>query len=137
VAVRACAIQVPALALDGLTVVISPLIALMKDQVQALQGNGVPAAFFNSSLEFNEEASGPTATAQTALKLLYVSPERLFQQGFLDELSALGSGVSLFAVDEAHCISSWGHSFRPEYKQLHVLKQRFPQGTRGRAHRYG
>ncbi len=118
--------QVPALALDGLTVVISPLIALMKDQVQALQGNGVPAAFLNSSLEFNEERLIQEQLRQKALKLLYVSPERLFQQGFLDELSALNTGVSLFAVDEAHCISSWGHSFRPEYKQLHILKQRFP-----------
>ena len=117
--------QVPALALDGLTVVVSPLIALMKDQVQALQGNGIPAAFLNSSLEFNEERLIQQQLRNGDLKLLYVSPERLFQQGFLDTLSSLN--VALFAVDEAHCISSWGHSFRPEYKQLHVLKQHFPQ----------
>ncbi|MBK7086881.1 MAG: DNA helicase RecQ [Flavobacteriales bacterium] len=117
--------QIPALALDGLTVVISPLIALMKDQVQALQGNGVPAAFLNSSLELIEERSIHQQLRGGALKLLYVSPERLFQQGFLDHLGELN--VRLFAVDEAHCISSWGHSFRPEYKQLDVLKRRFPQ----------
>ena len=125
--------QIPALAVDGLTVVVSPLIALMKDQVQALQGNGIPAAFLNSSLEFNEERLIQQQLRKGELKLLYVSPERLFQQGFLDRLSELGAhtgngaGVSLFAVDEAHCISSWGHSFRPEYKHLHILKQRFPQ----------
>jgi len=117
--------QIPALAFEGLTVVVSPLIALMKDQVQALQGNGIPAAFLNSSLEFQEEQLIRQQLRKGELKLLYVSPERLFQQGFLDQLGELN--VSLFAVDEAHCISSWGHSFRPEYKQLHVLKQRFPQ----------
>ncbi len=117
--------QIPALAFQGLTVVVSPLIALMKDQVQALQGNGIPAAFLNSSLEFQEEQLIRQQLRKGELKLLYVSPERLFQQGFLDQLGELN--VSLFAVDEAHCISSWGHSFRPEYKQLHVLKQRFPQ----------
>ena len=116
--------QVPALALDGLTVVISPLIALMKDQVQALQGNGIPAAFLNSSLGFAEEQAISEQLRKRTLKLLYVSPERLFQQGFLDWLQELG--VKLFAIDEAHCISSWGHSFRPEYKQLHAIKQHFP-----------
>ena len=117
--------QIPALAFQGLTVVVSPLIALMKDQVQALQGNGIPAAFLNSSLEFQEEQLIRQQLRMGELKLLYVSPERLFQQGFLDQLGELN--VSLIAVDEAHCISSWGHSFRPEYKQLHVIKQRFPQ----------
>ncbi len=117
--------QIPALAFEGLTVVISPLIALMKDQVQALQGNGIPAAFLNSSLNFGEERLIHQQLRHGELKLLYVSPERLFQQGFLDQL--LEMNVCLFAVDEAHCISSWGHSFRPEYKQLSVLKQRFPQ----------
>ncbi len=116
--------QLPALALDGLTVVISPLIALMKDQVQALQGNGISAAFLNSSLSYYEEQAIFQQLHQKQLKLLYVSPERLFQQGFLERLEELG--ISLFAVDEAHCISSWGHHFRPEYKNLAVLKQRFP-----------
>ncbi|MBL7951793.1 MAG: DNA helicase RecQ [Flavobacteriales bacterium] len=116
--------QVPALALEGLTVVISPLIALMKDQVQALQGNGIPAAFLNSSLQFNEERLIHQQLRHGAVKLLYVSPERLFQQGFIDQLGDLN--VRLFAIDEAHCISTWGHSFRPEYKELRVLKHRFP-----------
>jgi ATP-dependent DNA helicase RecQ len=97
----------------------------MKDQVQALQGNGIPAAFLNSSLGFAEEKAISDQLHARTLKLLYVSPERLFQQGFLDWLQQLG--VKLFAIDEAHCISSWGHSFRPEYKQLHAIKQRFPQ----------
>jgi ATP-dependent DNA helicase RecQ len=117
--------QIPALAMDGLTVVVSPLIALMKDQVQALQGNGIPAAFLNSSLRYEEERLIHQQLRNGALKLLYVSPERLFQQGFLDQLMELQ--VRLFAIDEAHCISTWGHSFRPEYKQLRVLKERFPQ----------
>ncbi len=116
--------QVPALALDGLTIVISPLIALMKDQVQALQGNGIPAAFLNSSLGFEEERRIQEQLRNGELKLLYVSPERLFQQGFLDRMEELH--VKLFAIDEAHCISNWGHSFRPEYQHLKVLKQRFP-----------
>ena len=117
--------QVPAMAFGGLTVVVSPLIALMKDQVQALQGNGIAAAFLNSSLSWEEECAIHGQLRSGTLKLLYVSPERLFQQGSLDLLATLD--VSLFAVDEAHCISTWGHSFRPEYKQLRVLKERFPQ----------
>lgn len=116
--------QIPALAQEGLTVVVSPLIALMKDQVQALQGNGIAAAFLNSSLVGGEERLIHQQLRNGALKLLYVSPERLFQQGFMDQLQQLE--INLFAVDEAHCISTWGHSFRPEYKQLFVLKQRFP-----------
>lgn len=116
--------QVPALALDGLTLVISPLIALMKDQVQALQANGIAAAFLNSTLAFAEEQTLEAQLRGGALKLLYVSPERLLAQGFLDRLE--GWNVRLFAIDEAHCISSWGHAFRPEYKRLDVLKQRFP-----------
>jgi ATP-dependent DNA helicase RecQ len=116
--------QIPALALPGLTVVISPLIALMKDQVQALQGNGIPAAYLNSSLSFPEEQQVLQSMHNGHIRLLYISPERLFQQGFLERLEELS--VSLFAVDEAHCISSWGHHFRPEYRQLRVLKARFP-----------
>lgn len=117
--------QVPALALDGLTLVISPLIALMKDQVQALQGNGIAAAYLNSSLEPGEERAIMGRIRSGEMKLLYISPERLFQQGFLEWLEELR--VNLFAIDEAHCISSWGHHFRPEYKQLDVIKRRFPQ----------
>ncbi|MBS1582142.1 MAG: DNA helicase RecQ [Bacteroidetes bacterium] len=117
--------QIPALALDGLTVVVSPLIALMKDQVQALQGNGIAAAYLNSALTFEEEQAIAGQLHAGALKLLYVSPEKLFSANFLEWLAGLG--VRLFAVDEAHCISSWGHHFRPEYKLLGTLKGRFPQ----------
>lgn len=116
--------QLPAVALDGLTVVISPLIALMKDQVQALQGNGIAAAYLNSTLDLAEEQAIDAQLRAGTLKLLYVSPERLFQPGLLDRLQELR--VRLIAVDEAHCISSWGHSFRPEYQHLKVLKKRFP-----------
>ncbi len=117
--------QVPALALDGLTLVISPLIALMKDQVQALQGNGISAAYLNSSLSATEETAVKKQLAEGTLKLLYVSPERVFSGDFQYLLQHLH--IALIAVDEAHCISSWGHHFRPEYKQLHVLKEQFPQ----------
>ncbi|MBP7514708.1 MAG: DNA helicase RecQ [Flavobacteriales bacterium] len=116
--------QIPALALDGLTVVISPLIALMKDQVQALQANGIAAAFINSSLNFDEEREIDERLENGEIKLLYLSPERLFSPNVLEWLARLN--VKLFAIDEAHCISSWGHSFRPEYKRLNALKQRFP-----------
>src|SRR5690606_8538416 len=116
--------QVPALALDGLTVVVSPLIALMKDQVQALQANGIAAAFLNSTLGFAEEQALEAQLRSGLVKLLYVSPERLMAQGFLDRLE--GWNVRLFAIDEAHCISSWGHAFRPEYKRLDVLEKRLP-----------
>ncbi len=116
--------QIPALALEGLTVVVSPLIALMKDQVQALQANGIAAAFINSSLNLNEEREIDERLENGELKLLYLSPERLFAPNVLEWLARLN--VKLFAIDEAHCISSWGHSFRPEYKRLSAIKQRFP-----------
>ncbi|MEO8068786.1 MAG: DNA helicase RecQ [Flavobacteriales bacterium] len=116
--------QIPALALDGVTLVVSPLIALMKDQVQALLANGIAAAFLNSTLTYEEEQAVWQELRSGALKLLYVSPERVFSQGFLDALAELP--LRLIAIDEAHCISNWGHHFRPEYKRLHVLKERFP-----------
>ncbi len=116
--------QVPALAMDGLTVVVSPLIALMKDQVQALQANGIPCAFLNSSQDFAEEQAIESRLRQGVIKLLYVSPERLLSQNFLDRVAEWGP--CLFAIDEAHCISSWGHAFRPEYKRLDILKRIFP-----------
>lgn len=116
--------QIPALALDGLTVVISPLIALMKDQVQALQANGIAAAFINSTLDPIEERAIDERLEKGAIKLLYLSPERLFSGNALAWLARLN--VKLLAIDEAHCISSWGHSFRPEYKRLNAIKQRFP-----------
>ncbi|CAA9386719.1 MAG: ATP-dependent DNA helicase RecQ [uncultured Pyrinomonadaceae bacterium] len=118
--------QIPALMLDGLTVVISPLIALMKDQVDALKNNGVEAAFLNSTQTGREQTEVFQAVRSGKLKLLYVAPERLLQSGdqFIDFLKSIN--VSLFAIDEAHCISSWGHDFRPEYIQLGRLKRYFP-----------
>jgi ATP-dependent DNA helicase RecQ len=116
--------QVPALAMNGLTVVVSPLIALMKDQVQALQANGISAAFLNSTLDHSEEQTITARLRKGEMKLLYVSPERLLSQGFLERVAEWRP--SLFAIDEAHCISSWGHAFRPEYKRLDVLKKVFP-----------
>jgi ATP-dependent DNA helicase RecQ len=118
--------QIPALMLDGLTVVISPLIALMKDQVDALKNNGVEAAFLNSTQNAQEQVEVFRDVRSGKLKLLYVAPERLLQSGeqFIEFLKSVN--VSLFAIDEAHCISSWGHDFRPEYMQLAKLKFHFP-----------
>ena len=116
--------QIPALLQDGLAVVVSPLIALMKDQVEALRGNGVAAAFLNSSLSAQEQDSVLWKCKLGELKLLYVAPERLFSQNTLRFLQDLQ--VSLFAIDESHCISAWGHDFRPEYRNLNVLKREFP-----------
>lgn len=115
--------QLPALMRSGLTVVISPLIALMKDQVQALHSNGISAAYINSSMLKQEETVVWNNIKAGQIKLLYVSPEKLFAQHFIDYLTTLD--ISLFAIDEAHCVSSWGHHFRPEYKRLSVLKQVF------------
>jgi len=116
--------QLPSLVFDGLTVVISPLIALMKDQVQNLVANGIPAAYLNSSLSFAQESKAKNLLKDKHYKLLYIAPERLFSKGFLEFLASLE--ISLFAVDEAHCVSTWGHHFRPEYKQLAILKTQFP-----------
>ena len=118
--------QIPALMLDGLTVVISPLIALMKDQVDALRNNGVEAAFLNSTQTAQEQTEVFRAIRTGRLKMLYVAPERMMQTGdqFIDFLKSIK--ISLFAIDEAHCISSWGHDFRPEYMQLAKLKTYFP-----------
>lgn len=118
--------QIPALLFDGLTVVISPLIALMKDQVDALNANGVAAAFLNSTQTATEQVEVFKAVRSGELKLLYIAPERLLQSGdqFLDFLRQID--ISLFAIDEAHCISSWGHDFRPEYLRLATLKKEFP-----------
>lgn len=118
--------QIPALLFDGLTLVVSPLIALMKDQVDALKNNGVAAAFLNSTLTNREQTEVFQQVKRGELKLLYVAPERLLQSGdqFIEFLKNIN--VSLFAIDEAHCISSWGHDFRPEYLQLKKLKTHFP-----------
>ncbi|NNC96316.1 MAG: DNA helicase RecQ [Chitinophagales bacterium] len=117
--------QLPALVFEGLCIVISPLIALMKDQVENLRSNGIQAAYLNSSLRQDEEKEIRQLLMQKSIKLLYLAPEKIFSPGFLQFLHALD--VKLFAVDEAHCISNWGHQFRPEYSQLDILKTEFPE----------
>ncbi|QBO58062.1 ATP-dependent DNA helicase RecQ [Chryseobacterium salivictor] len=119
--------QVPALVLDGTAIVISPLIALMKDQVDTLRTNGIPAAFLNSSMNPLEQNQTFHQLKEGKLKLLYVAPEKLSADNgsFLNLLSDLH--ISLFAVDEAHCVSHWGHDFRPDYLFLNGLKRQFPQ----------
>lgn len=115
--------QLPALFFEGVTLVISPLIALMKDQVDSLKANGIPATFFNSSQSTQEQQEVFDAIASKSIKLLYVAPESLsLLQNVLNQ-----SYISCIAVDEAHCISAWGHDFRPSYKQLAFLKKSLPE----------
>jgi ATP-dependent DNA helicase RecQ len=121
--------QAPAVVLPGLTVVVSPLISLMKDQVDALIECGVSAARIDSSLAAHEQQRVFEALHNKQLKILYLSPERLVSEGFVDMLKK--TGLSFIAVDEAHCVSMWGHDFRPEYRQLGVLRQVFPNVTIG------
>src|SRR5512143_1077555 len=124
--------QIPALLRDGVGIVISPLIALMQDQVDALKQLGVAAAFLNSSLDVEEARDVSRQLLRGELKLLYVAPERLMTEGFLNLLERLQqeNRISLFAIDEAHCVSQWGHDFRPEYRALTVLHERWPQVPR-------
>ena len=116
--------QIPALCRPGVAVVVSPLIALMRDQVEALNQYGVSAAALNSSLSPGAAAAVERAMRQGELDLVYVAPERLLTEAFLGQLAV--SELALFAIDEAHCVSQWGHDFRPEYRQLTVLHDRFP-----------
>src|SRR4026207_746204 len=119
--------QVPALLFDGLTVVVSPLIALMKDQVEQLSALGVPALFLNSSLAPEEYQQNMDLVKRGLIKLLYVAPETLLTAKLASLLSGLQ--VDLLAIDEAHCISEWGHDFRPEYRQLVGVRRRFPSAV--------
>ena len=116
--------QIPALVRPGMAVVVSPLIALMRDQVDALRQAGVSAAYLNSSLDWREAQEVERQIAAGALDLVYVAPERLVTPRFLELLAR--TEVCLFALDEAHCVSQWGHDFRPEYLQLSILAERFP-----------
>jgi len=120
--------QVPALCRPGLAVVISPLIALMQDQVEALQQLGIAAAALHSGLEADESQQVWRQLSDGQLDLIYVSPERLLSGDLLERLGS--APLALFAIDEAHCVSQWGHDFRPEYRQLDQLAQRFPQVPR-------
>lgn len=119
--------QLPAVLRDGLTVVVSPLIALMKDQVDQLKESGIAATFLNSSLTPDESRARLRGLHNGAFKLLYVAPERLMLSGFLEDLKKWRP--SLLAIDEAHCISEWGHDFRPEYRQLPTVRQQLPEAA--------
>src|SRR5437667_4397810 len=116
--------QLPALMRDGLTIVVSPLISLMKDQVDALQTSGIPATFLNSTLERQRAIARWRRLHQGAYRMLYVAPERLMLETFLER--ARNWKIAQFAIDEAHCISEWGHDFRPEYRELKRLREHFP-----------
>ena len=116
--------QIPALLFNGLTVVVSPLISLMKDQVEQLRAFGVPSLFLNSSLSPLEYQENMDYVKRGEVKLLYVAPETLLTPRILSLLASVQ--VDLLTIDEAHCISEWGHDFRPEYRQLVAVRKRFP-----------
>ncbi len=116
--------QIPALTLGHTTIVVSPLISLMRDQVEGLLSNGIQAAYMNSSLTAEKLYEVERTFSEGGYQLLYVSPEKLLQPSFITMLRRIQ--IDLFAIDEAHCISSWGHDFRPEYQQLNMLKSTFP-----------
>src|SRR5499433_3947695 len=116
--------QLPALMRNGLTIVVSPLIALMKDQVDALQTSGIPATYLNSTVDREEAKARWRGLHRGNYRMLYVAPERLMLDAFLER--ALSWDIAQFAIDEAHCISEWGHDFRPEYRDLKKLRTHFP-----------
>ena len=114
--------QLPAMLLDGVTVVVSPLIALMQDQVDSLQSKGIPATFINSTLSDSERANRQQRMRQGEYKLVYVAPERFRSEAFVNALT--DARLALYAIDEAHCISQWGHDFRPDYALLGQVRKR-------------
>ncbi|MDI1351825.1 MAG: RecQ family ATP-dependent DNA helicase, partial [bacterium] len=116
--------QIPSIVRPGVGIVVSPLIALMEDQVAALRLQGIRAAYYNSSLTSEEARHVLTQLHQEELDLLYIAPERLISTSFLERLE--DCHIALFAIDEAHCVSQWGHDFRPEYAALGLLKTHFP-----------
>src|SRR5215472_16158851 len=116
--------QLPALMRNGLTIVVSPLISLMKDQVEALQTSGIRATYLNSTLDRDQAKARWCGLHRGEYRMLYVAPERLMLETFLER--ALNWNIAQLAIDEAHCISEWGHDFRPEYRQLAQLRQLFP-----------
>lgn len=117
--------QIPPVVTGRLCVVVSPLIALMRDQVAQLEEMGIPAAAINSAVSTDDKRIAARRAMRGDLRLLYMSPERLMQDGVLEWIGRLNPGY--FAIDEAHCISEWGHEFRPEYRQLKVLREKFPE----------
>ena len=117
--------QIPATCVPGVCLVVSPLIALMRDQVDGLRRNGISAAYLNSSQSMDEQEYVENQLMNGELKLLYVSPEKLLSPTFSHLLEQVE--VSFFAIDEAHCISQWGHDFRPEYTKLSILRKRYPK----------
>src|SRR5713101_3199255 len=117
--------QLPALLRNGLTIVVSPLISLMKDQVDALQTSGIPATYLNSTLDRDESKARWRGLHRGEYRMLYVAPERLMLETFLER--ALNWNIAQFAIDEAHCISEWGHDFRPEYRELKKLRKHLPE----------
>jgi ATP-dependent DNA helicase RecQ len=120
--------QLPALLKSGITIVVSPLISLMQDQVTALQDNGIAATYLNSSVVGQEVQSRSLKVLSGEIKLLYVAPERLMSDRFLEFLDQVHQaiGIASFAIDEAHCVSEWGHDFRPDYRQLSTIRRRYP-----------
>src|SRR6266700_3943007 len=116
--------QLPALVRDGLTIVVSPLISLMKDQVDALETSGIAATFLNSALDRHEAVARLRGLHRGEYRMLYVAPERLMLDGFFER--ALNWNIAQIAIDEAHCISEWGHDFRPDYRELKKLRKHLP-----------
>ena len=119
--------QLPALLMDGMTVVVSPLISLMKDQVDSLQANGIEVAYLNSSLKYSEIRDIKVSIVDNRIKILYVAPERLMMSDTFDLLK--NANVGLVAIDEAHCISEWGHDFRHAYRKLGIIKKHLPKAS--------